>query len=151
MKGIFALKTPRDLFAKLESDFERVKRDPVDSYAAFDFCVSAWHLVDWKFPDAQDPARFAFLQRFPILRICEHLAVGAKHFEPTRPSLKSITGTDDTSVWEHRAWKPGSWKPGAWAGELLIHLDGEAKKAFGDKITLPNLAEKVMSTWRAEL
>ena len=44
MKGLFALRTIGDLFAKLEVDLERVRANSVDSYAAFDFCVTAWHL-----------------------------------------------------------------------------------------------------------
>ena len=151
MKGIFALKTASDLFAKLEADFERVKADPVDSYAAFDFCVTAWHLVDWKFPDTKDPARLAFLKRLPVLRVCEHLAVGAKHFEPDSSRHKSLTDTEDTSVWAHGIWAPGVWKQGVWAGSLLVHLDGEAKNALGDTIALLDLADLIMSTWRVEL
>ena len=40
--GFFALGTPADLLKKLRHDF---------SYAAFDFFVTAEHLLDWKYPD----------------------------------------------------------------------------------------------------
>jgi len=41
MKGLFHLKSYRHLVAKLRHDFERLKRDHVDAYAAFDFFVTA--------------------------------------------------------------------------------------------------------------
>ena len=151
MKGFFTLKTTSDLLAKLEVDFERVKADPPDCYAAFDFCVTAWHLVDWKYPNKKDPARLAFLKRLPVLRVCEHLAVGAKHFEPNPKRHTSVAETEDTGFWARGFWAPGFWKAGIWAGSLLVHLDGEAKVALGDKIELPALAELIVSTWRIEL
>ena len=46
VKGFFSLKTPHDLLTKLEADRDRIEADPLDVYAAFDFCVTAWHLVD---------------------------------------------------------------------------------------------------------
>jgi len=39
--GIFTLRTAKDLFGRLEHDFGRVKRNPTDSFAAFDFFVTA--------------------------------------------------------------------------------------------------------------
>lgn len=151
MKGFFSLKTPRDLFTKLKADHKRIEADPLDTYAAFDFCVSAWHLVDWKYPNGQDPARIDFLQRLPILRVCEHLAVGAKHFEPNPARHKSVAGTDDTSVWARGAWAPGTWAPGTWVGNLVVRLDGDAKTAFGDALPLEDFANRVMKVWEAEL
>jgi hypothetical protein len=38
-KGFGALKTPRDLVSKLEYDLQRMKEDPEDQYAAFDFLL----------------------------------------------------------------------------------------------------------------
>jgi hypothetical protein len=151
MKGVFALRTISDLFAKLEVDFERVRAKPADSYAAFDFCVTAWHLVDWKYPNPNDSARVAFLERLPILRICEHLAVGAKHFEPNPARHSSVTDTEIRGTWRAGAWAPDTWEAGTWFEAISVQLDGEAKAAFGDTITLLVLAEQVVVTWRAEL
>jgi hypothetical protein len=67
--------------------------DPTDSYA-FDFVVTGWHMVDWKYRNPHDPARLDFLKCHSVLRICEHLAVGAKHFKSARASLDSVTGTE---------------------------------------------------------
>ena len=151
MKGFFSLSTPGDLFHKLESDFERVREDPKDVYAAFDFCVTAWHLVDWTFPDTKSPERAAMLRRHPILRACEHLAVGAKHFEPNSDRHNSVSSTADTSVWGHGVWGKGVWGAKVWSGELSVRLDGEAKEALGASLLFQGFAEKVLATWREEL
>jgi hypothetical protein len=48
--GFFQLKTAQDLFRKLENDFSRIKDDPLNQYAAFDFFVTAEHMLDWEMP-----------------------------------------------------------------------------------------------------
>ena len=83
--------------------------------------------------------------------MCEHLAVGAKHFEPDSARHGAVAGMDDTSVWARGSWALGTWKPGAWAGALLVRLDGDAKVAFGDAMPLKELAALVVQTWQAEL
>ncbi len=53
MKDGFAeLRSPRDLLAKMEHDRRRMSADPTDTYAAFDFFVTAEHMLDWSFPDS---------------------------------------------------------------------------------------------------
>ena len=151
MKGVFDLRTPRDLFAKVEYDFERVQADPLDPFAAYDFFVTAWHLVEWKHQPATDGvARAALLNRSPVLRVCEHLAVGAKHFEPDPSRHSSVTDTESAGVWAAGAWAPGAWAPNTWAGGLVVHLDGAARAAFGDKVTVQQLAQLVIDAWRRE-
>ena len=103
MKGIFALRSADDLFAKLEADAERVRANPLDSHSAFDFCVTAWHLVEWRFPGDVE-AQSQVCLRHPVLRICEHLAVGAKHFEPQNPKLTSVAETGKVGAWADGAW-----------------------------------------------
>lgn len=151
VRGVFDLRTPRDLLGKLESDFKRVHADPPDSFAAYDFFVTAWHLVEWKFPPATDAGgRAALLSRVPLLRVCEHLAVGARHFEPNPSRHTSVADTESTSVWGPGVWAPGVWAPGTWAGDLVVHLDGPARAALGDRIKVQDLAQMVMEAWRRE-
>jgi len=151
VKGVFELRTPRQLFEKLEADFKRVQSDPLDSFAAYDFFVTAWHLVEWKHPPATDATgRTALLARAPVLRVCEHLAVGAKHFEPDAARHSSVSDTESTSVWAPGVWAPGVWAPNTWAGDLVVHLDGAARLTLGDKLTVQELAELVMDAWRRE-
>ena len=46
-EGFFELQTAQDLLAKLRHDFDRLKKSPMDSYAAFDFFVTAYHMLEW--------------------------------------------------------------------------------------------------------
>jgi hypothetical protein len=50
MPGALHLKTPRDLFANLGHDLEQLKQRPDDPYAAFNFFVTAEHILDWLHP-----------------------------------------------------------------------------------------------------
>jgi hypothetical protein len=151
LKGVFELRSPDDLLRKLEADFARVTADPLDSYAAFDFFVTAWHLVEWKHPPATDATeRSALLARHAILRVCEHIAVGAKHFEPNSQRHKSVVDTAATGAWATGAWAPGAWAPGVWSGDFVVHLDGQAREQLGPTITVQELARRVVDTWRSE-
>ena len=51
MGGIFELRDYRDLMAKLERDLEAITENPRDSGATFNFFVTAWHLLEWVYPD----------------------------------------------------------------------------------------------------
>jgi hypothetical protein len=44
--GFAELRIPRDLVKKLQFDLKRVLESPQDQYAAFDFFVTAEHIVD---------------------------------------------------------------------------------------------------------
>ena len=50
-KGFGSLQTPLDLLSKLEHDLERMRVSPEDTYAAFDYFVTAEHVIDWAYPD----------------------------------------------------------------------------------------------------
>jgi hypothetical protein len=151
MKGIFELRTPNDLLLKLEADFKRVEADALDSFAAYDFFVTAWHLVEWKHPPSTDAAgRAALLARAPVLRVCEHLAVGAKHFEPDQSRHTSVADTESSSVWAQGVWAPGTWAPEVWAGDLVVRLDGAARAVLGDQLTVRELAQIVIDVWKRE-
>jgi len=136
MKGLFDLNSADDLCRKLEADYHRVSENPGDRFAAFDFVVTAWHLLEWRLPGKQKQAeRDAICSRNPVLRICEHLAVGAKHFEPTNPKLQSVQDTHGDGPWESSAWAPGVWASGVWQEILTVHLDGPAQAEFGERMT----------------
>ena len=100
MKGLFDLQSSDDLFHKLEHDYARVCDNPADAYAAFDFVVTVWHLLGWQYPGKKAKTeRDNLCQCYPILRICEHLAVGAKHFMPTNPNLQAVKDSRRDSAW----------------------------------------------------
>lgn len=90
--GLFDLTTPSDLLAKLRHDMSRIEANWLDSYAVFDFFVTADHMVDWLHPD--DRAKQAAERASnPLVEICYHISSGAKHFEATHPTHKSVAST----------------------------------------------------------
>ena len=48
-------------------DLERMRGGPEDAYAAFDFFVTADHIVDWLLPDWPDSSQPAGLARENIM------------------------------------------------------------------------------------
>jgi len=149
MAGLFDLVTADDLCAKLDHDYRRVKTDPADVFAAFDFLVTAWHLLEWKHPGRDGKTqRDSLWQQFPILALCEHLCVSGKHYEPKDPKLQALQGSFRDSAWRRGSWAPGVWAKGVWRDDLVIELSGSAKAALGEKITMDRLADLVMEFWR---
>lgn len=151
MKGIFDLASPEDLFRKLEHDYRRVQADATDVYAAFDFVVTAWHLLEWRYPGGKnrEPGK-AVWKETPILRVCEHLAVGSKHFEPHDGKLTAVRDSQREAVWGKRVWAPGVWAPGVWRDDLVVTLDSPEAAVLGPRLTLPEVADHAMAFWRAQ-
>ena len=56
MAGVFDLRNPDDLLKKLEWDYKALMGDQGNSYLAFNFFVTAWHMLEWVYPDP-DPDR----------------------------------------------------------------------------------------------
>ena len=90
--GLFQLQTPRDMFAKLKHNHGRLANDPNNAYIAFDFFVTAEHLLDWLYPGVAGRSHRSAARNSEIL-VCEvvsHLATGAKHMIPeTRDTRQS--------------------------------------------------------------
>ena len=143
--GLFQLKTPRDLVAKARHDLSRMRADPHDAYAAFDFFVTVRHFPEWLHPNDHSKIESIFSQHLE-LRICRHLADGAKHFEATHPKHKQVGKTRFSSGAWGNSWAKGSWKPGVWGDGLFIELDPRDSdvQAFGERISAISLAEKAM-------
>src|SRR5437899_2000470 len=78
-RGFFWLEDPFDLLRKLEHDFERLRSNPADTYAAFDFFVTATHMHEWvKGVGWQwDPPTESRLAA--VYKLCGDLGNGAKH------------------------------------------------------------------------
>ena len=143
--GGFDLKTRTDLLQKLRHDFSRVKKNWADSYAAFDFFVTAFHMEDW--PPVGTPAPCTDSEYEEALKnVCSHLANGLKHFEFDPGRRQSIKGTELVgSAFDPHAFSPEGFQ----IGYLVIHLEEDAAKALGmdpvlDVITL---ASKVLAYW----
>ena len=149
MRGLFDLLTGDDLCEKLEHDYARVKANKADAFAAFDFIVTAWHLLEWKYPGhAAKSQRDSLSQQYPILALCEHLAVGGKHFEPSNKKLQAVQGSRRESFWKRGMWAPGTWAQGVWKDELVVELSGPVKAALGDHLSIIQIADLAMEFWR---
>lgn len=147
MSGIFDLLSAEDLCAKLEHDFKRVRESPSDVYAAFDFVITAWHLLEWRYP-GDEAQQKEVRQQYPIVELCEHLAVRSKHYQPTQKRHRTARASRRDSVWKRGVWAPGAWAPGFWKDELMIELAGAAQVEFGDEMPFSRFAKLVMDFWR---
>ena len=95
--GFFDMWTPGDLLQKLIHDFDRLKADPLSTYAAFDFFVTADHMLDWELPESVPGAKeekSTLRKTNRLLAVCSHLGNGAKHFELSNPSHKSVRASE---------------------------------------------------------
>ena len=152
MKGVFGIASAAALMEKLESEYSHFVGRPHDSNVAYNFFVTAWHLLEWKYPDpGGKTTRESLRNHSPLLQVCEHIAVGAKHFEPTSAKHQSVSASERSGVWAEGTWKKGVWKEGAWASWLTITLEGAAESAYGKKIKAHEFARHVMEYWRANL
>ena len=146
-QGFGELTLPSHLLYKLEHDFERMKTSPQDQYAAFDFFVTAEHIIDWIHPDCKLD-REALRLNVALLRITSHIANGAKHFEAKANRHKSITG-----ITKERVVEVGYVEEGYFEEPLRIHLTSEEAEALNTSITIDAalLASHVLKYWSENL
>jgi hypothetical protein len=142
-KGFFDLQTPQDLLQKLRRDFGRLKESPVDSYAAFDFFVTAYHMLEWRYRDRNKPDERTQTYKKKenwFLPVCRQLANGAKHFQASGGSVKDTNVHDGAfdEAFDSHAFD---------VSELRVELDWEAAREFGPSIGVLKLAEKVLHFW----
>ena len=141
-KGFAELQVPRDLVNKLEYDLERVLKSPQDQYAAFDFFVTAEHIVDWIHPNDKK-ARYKIRYNSSLLKITSHIANGVKHFEATAPHHQSVKTVEKT-----RYAETGYVEEGYFEDHLIVHLTEEEKSSFGQRsIKVADLAKQVYDYW----
>lgn len=149
--GHFEIKTPRQLFNKMVHDANLIAKYPADSYACFNFFVTAEHMADWLLPgDANKAARSA-LRSDPVLKICAQLANGAKHFETLDKRHKSISGTNYTCstriAFDGKQPPPAQeqQEPGV---EFVIELEAAEAAALGVRsLTVRQLVTRILDFW----
>ena len=131
-KGLLTLQSPQDVLAKLEHDYQRLKQSPMDPYIAFDFFVTAEHMVDWLFPaDGDAPKRKEMRGSSVLLEVCSHIASGAKHFHATARRHRSVEKTVERPAARFGVLEIGVSRLGTDEG-LEIQLQGEAAQQLGD-------------------
>lgn len=146
MQGLFDLNTSEDLYSKLEWEYDQLVSNPNSEYIAFNFFVTAWHLLEWKHPDPEGRnVRNSIRNNEPILQVCEHLAVGAKHFSPTSNKHTSVKSSGSVGAWG------GSWGNAwgkSWGSNLVVRLNEDHHEIFGEQISVNKLADLIMDYWR---
>ena len=149
--GFFALKSAHDLRDKLRRDLEKLHASPLDSDAAFNFFVTSEHLLDWVFPKNAGKALRTKQRNDSIyLRICSHLANGAKHFEVEDKRHDSVERTKLATGGYFGSSYFGSSYFGALSPRfLIVHLKGAAAKELGPSISVRELANRLMALWDA--
>ncbi|HEX9872519.1 MAG TPA: hypothetical protein VGC99_28765 [Candidatus Tectomicrobia bacterium] len=172
MYKFFDLKTPGDLLRKLEREYDRWKADPLNVDVAWNFFVTVEHLPDWIYYqdmptsgkprpdllDGEEPYVFKMALTRPLLRICSHLANGAKHFHLRNTNLTSV----DRTVIEPRSYvADGYVADGYFAKEpmLVVYLSHDEVAALqqaGVPVTAEDnevlwIAARVLEFWQAWL
>jgi hypothetical protein len=144
MPGVFDLRSPADLLAKLGRELERLRAAPNDVDHAFNFFVTAEHMLDWRYPDPNGKTlRKAKRDSEPLLQLVSHLASGAKHFDNLNEHHQSVA---DTGL-KHR--HPNPMMRRMMPSQLCVIAIGDAGAALGgSRITALALAEKVYAYWQ---
>jgi hypothetical protein len=145
--GFAGLREPRDLVTKLRHDLARMVADPGDSYAAFDFFVTAEHILDWLHPgESEKPKRKIARNSKVLLQITSHIANGAKHFVAEAPHLKSVTGI------EHQGYADDYVEPGYVGESIVVRLSADEALSLGTtEIDAVALASQVLAFWEGEI
>lgn len=151
MPGIFQLRTPEHLRDKLRRDLAKLRSEPLDADAAFNFFVTAEHMLDWIYPGrAGKEARTKSRQESILLQVCSHLANGAKHFEVEGRQHDSVAETHTSvrsmSILSITALTP----PFVSRPKLILALKGRAAEELGHTIGAVDLAERVMQHWDSQ-
>jgi hypothetical protein len=151
MSGLLGLNTAAGLREKLRRDLERMKAEVLNVDAAFNFFVTAEHMLDWVYPKkSNEPKRKNARQQSVLLRVCSHLANGAKHFEVENPHHDSVSSSGLTVTGGLFPRQLFPLFPDALAGRsprLVVNLKGDAATQLGATIGIIELAEKVMDYW----
>ena len=150
MKGMFELRDASDLLNKLHKEYELMQREPTNVYCAFNFFVTAEHLLDWLYPGkVSKTKREQVRDGSVLLQICSHIANGAKHFEVQAKHHQSVSDTV-----RYRSSFSGRLFAGRlFSGQLfpkdrlVIHLKGDAEQSFGHSISVLELAAKILDYW----
>jgi len=139
------LQTPADLLIKLHRDYDRMLETPVHPYPAFDFFVTAEHLLDWQHPGRTNRAtRTALREAEPLLAITSHIANGAKHFRVEDDRHVSVGGYHFT---EPGVAFPLSFPLSFKTAALVVELEDCSLPGFDREISVVELGRLVLLYW----
>jgi hypothetical protein len=142
--GFFDVRDPQSLFQKMQYDYGRMIAEPLNVYPAWDFFVTANHLIDWIWPSAGTAQHREERTVEAIPRICEHLANGAKHFILNREhsavsQLEKVDGAFDSGAFDTSGFETDA---------LMITLDAKEAAELGvQRLAAQALARRVLIYW----
>jgi hypothetical protein len=146
--GLFDLQTSSDLLKKLKHDFQRLNHDQLDQYAAFDFFVTAEHIIDW-LPPVEDVNHRDLRKTEPLIRICSHIANGSKHFKVNPKRHDSVKSTG-----HHQGTFSSGFSEAFDISCLEIHLSDEEVNrlevqgiALDKELEVTVLAKMILDYW----
>ena len=143
-KGLFNLQPPKDLLGKLERDFTRLKMAPMDTCAAFDFFVTAEHMLDWIYPNDEGQRRNERSNE-TLLQACSHLADDSKHFVAAAKRHKSVKDArEETGAFQADFVQADAFD----IGKLVAKLNGDAARRLRPSIEVVDLAGRVLDFWK---
>jgi hypothetical protein len=153
-RGIFNLKTPHQLFEKLQRDFAHVKKFPEDSDAWFNFFVTADHLADWVTGNEDDAKKMQ--QSHALLRVVHRLSINAKHYEqkPPKPGKLRTSPVESTHEAQVYTWDPNERKPVEAGKAYMLELSPMDAREIGLQdqfVSARNLAYRVVDFWAKQL
>ena len=144
MRGFAVLRSLADLLDKLRHDFTRVEDDPADSFAAFDFFVTAEHMLDWAHPGYSNRrVRESLRHSHALLQVVSHIASGSKHFVAEARQHQSVQHADTVGG----RYDPEVRPPGVSVGSLYVTLDGPVANSLGVHVGVFELASQVLRFW----
>jgi len=145
MPGVWNLDSPQALLQKMESDLARMRSAPQDARPAYDFFVTAYHMLEWA--ERDEKRRQALFKASPLLQIAGHIATGAKHFNPTSKTWRQVHGTETGMRGPLGATPAGIPTP------LWLILDENAAKQVpcAVEITAVALGQLLLDWWKHQL
>lgn len=146
----FGLREPLDLVWKLERELIRMRSEPSHTDHAFNFFVTAEHILDWLHPGNAGKRTRDIERKDRLLATVSHLASGAKHFSHLHTHHKSVRGMDQPGLVKrvlHRALGV-SRLPDA---PLVIELDEPIDAGGETRWEAIALAKRVLDYWMNRL
>jgi hypothetical protein len=143
-EGFFQLQNAHALFEKMKHDLARIEKNPNDPYPLFDFFVTARCIPEWIYPNNKTASKDLF-ENHVELRICRHIADGAKHFEATHSQNKQIKGTSVSyGGFQSNAFQRNAFQIG---GGLYVVLEPAEARILGYEATIKavNLAKVIFN------
>lgn len=140
--GLASLQSAKDLWHKLEYDYQLIQEDSSNVYLFFNFFITAYHLVDWVY-DGKDKR---MLEEIPEINVAMHIANGSKHLFLDNPKNDSIKSTQQESY-----YTDGYYKSDYYETIICINFDDKHRTKFGESMPIKLFAERVMECWKGEL